>query len=228
MKPWQVKEWVIPSADASFVCAMEQVLDVYERPYNPAHPVVNLDESPLQLVSETHKRFSDSQGVIHTDYEYKREGVVDLFLICEPLAGKRHVLVKAHHNRLCWAESIAFIAEQLYADALKITIVQDNLSAHQPAALYELFPPPVAHRILKRIEFVHTPKHGSWLNVAEIELSVLKRVGLAKRIADRLTLQQQLYDYLNTRNTNEFRINWRFTTKQARVKLKKLYPSINP
>lgn len=190
--------------------------------------MVNLDESPFQLISETRPGFTDSQGVLHRDYEYKREGVVDLFLICEPLAGKRHVLVQAQHNRLCWAESIAFIAEQLYADAPKITIVQDNLAAHQPAALYELFPPVVARRILKRIEFVHTPKHGSWLNVAEIELSVLKRVGLAKPIADRLTLQQQIYDYINTRNHKETRINWQFTTENARVKLKKLYPSINP
>ncbi len=176
---------------------MEAVLDVYKRPYDAAHPVVNLDESPFQLVSESRQGFTNHQGVAHLDYEYKREGVVDLSMICEPLAGQRHVLVKPSHDRLCWAETVAFIAEQLHPLAQKITIVQDNLSAHQPSALYELFPAQQARKMLKRIEFVHTPKHGSWLNVAEpgagaIELSVLKRVGLAKPIADRLTLQQQL------------------------------------
>jgi hypothetical protein len=211
-----VKEWIIPTADASFVCAMEEVLDVYERPYDPTHPVVNLDESPWQLVSETQQGFTD------------KEGVVDLFMICEPLAGQRQVLVKASHDRLCWAETVAFIANQLHPHARKITIVQDNLSAHQPSALYELLPPQQARNILKRIEFVHTPKHGSWLNVAEIELSVLKRVGLARRIPDRLTLQQQIHDYLTTRNNKGVRINWQFTTKDARLKLNKLYPSLEP
>lgn len=207
---------------------MEQVLDVYERPYNAAHPVVNLDESPFQLVSQTYQGFTDSQGVAYLDYEYKREGVVDLFMICEPLAGQRQVLVKANHDRLCWGKAIAFIAEELYPQAEKITIVQDNLSAHQPSALYELFPPQQARAILKRIDFVHTPKHGSWLNIAEIELSVLKRVGLAKRIADRLTLQQQIYEYLTACNNKGCRINWQFTTKDARIKLNKLYPPVIP
>lgn len=226
MKPWQVKEWVIPAADAHFVCAMEEVLEVYERPYDPAYPVINLDETPFQLVSETRQAFTNSQGVEYLDYEYKREGVVDLFMIAEPLAGKRQVLVKASHNRFCWAQTIAFIAEQLYPQAEKITLVQDNLSAHQPAALYELFPPSVARHILRRLEFVYTPKHGSWLNIAEIELSVLKRVGLARRIPDRLTLQQQLYNYLTVRNKQDTRVKWQFTTKDARVKLNKLYPSL--
>lgn len=217
---------MIPRADAAFVCGMEQVLDVYERPYDAAHPVVNLDESPFQLVSETHTGFTDSKGVEYYDSEYKREGVVDLFMICEPLAGQRQVLVKTSHDRHCWGQAIAFIAEDLYPEAEKITIVQDNLSAHQPWALYELFPPQQARAILKRIEFVHTPKHGSWLNIAEIELSVLKRVGLAKRVADRLSLQQQIYDYLNARNSKDSRIKWQFTTKDARIKLNKLYPSV--
>ena len=223
-----MKEWVIPQADAAFVCAMEAVLEVYERPYDPACPVINLDESPLQLVSETRQAFTDSHGVEYFDYEYKREGVVDLFMIAEPLAGKRQVLVKSSHDRFCWAKTIVFIAEQLYPNAPKITIVQDNLSAHQPAALYELFPPQQARAILKRLELVHTPKHGSWLNIAEIELSVLKRVGLARRIPDRLTLQQQLYEYLTVRNRQESRVKWQFNTKDARVKLNKLYPPIYP
>lgn len=205
---------------------MEEVLEVYERPYDAAYPVINLDETPFQLVSETRQTFTDSQGVEYFDYEYKREGVVDLFMIAEPLAGKRQVLVKSSHDRLCWAQAIAFIAEQLYPQAEKITLVQDNLSAHQPAALYELFPPARARQILRRLEFVHTPKHGSWLNIAEIELSVLKRVGLARRIPDRLTLQQQLYDYLSRRNNQDTRVKWQFTTKDARVKLNKLYPSL--
>lgn len=141
-------------------------------------------------MSETRQAFTDSQGVEYFDYEYKREGVVDLFMIAEPLAGKRQVLVKSSHDRFCWAQAIVFIAEQLYPNVPKITIVQDNLSAHQPAALYELFPPQQARAISKWLEFVPAPKHGSWLNIAEIELSVLKRVGLARRIPDRLTLQR--------------------------------------
>ncbi len=226
MKPWQVKEWIIPTADAEYVCAMEAVLDVYERPYNPDHPVIGLDESPKQLISEVRKGFTDSKGVIYEDFEYKREGVADLYLVCEPLRGKREIFVKDNHNRLSWAEVVRFIAEKMYPEAEKITIVQDNLAAHKPSALYEIMPAEQARRILRRLEFVQTPKHGSWLNVAEIEIGLLKRLGIAARVGSQQELEKQVEAYQKTRNTKEVKIDWHFTTAEARVKLKRLYPSI--
>lgn len=164
-----MKEWLIPSAEPDYVCAMETVLDVYERPYNEEHPTVCLDESPQQLVSEVRPGFVDTKGVQYQDFEYKREGVADLYLVCEPLQGRREIFVKENHNRLNWAEVIRVIADEMYPQAAKITIVQDNLSAHKPSALYEIMPAEQARAILRRIEFVHTPKHGSWLNMAELE-----------------------------------------------------------
>jgi DDE superfamily endonuclease len=223
-----VKEWLIPSADADYVCAMEAVLDVYERPYNEEHPVVGVDESPEQLISEVRASFTDSKGVIHQDFEYKREGVADLYMVCEPLMGKREIFVKDNHNRLNWAEVIRVIAEEKYPAAKKITIVQDNLAAHKPSALYEIMPAERARAILRRLEFVQTPKHGSWLNVAEIELGVLKRVGLAQRVGSREELGKQIEAYQTARNAKEVKIEWHFTTADARVKLKRLYPSIQP
>ena len=207
---------------------MEAVLDVYERPYNEEHPVVGLDESPQQLISEVRASFTDSKGVIHRDFEYKREGVADLYMVCEPLMGKREIFVKDNHNRLNWAEVMRVIAEQMYPTAKKITIVQDNLAAHKASALYEIMPAERARAILRRLEFVQTPKHGSWLNVAEIELGVLKRVGLAQRVGSREELGKQIEAYQTARNAKEVKIEWHFTTADARVKLKRLYPSIQP
>jgi hypothetical protein len=223
-----VKEWLMPSAEPDYVCAMEAVRDVYERPYNEENPTVCLDESPQQLVSEVRAGFTDAHGVQYQDFEYKREGVADLYLVCEPLQGRREIFVKENHNRLNWAEVIRVIAEEMYPQAKKITIVQDNLSAHKPSALYEILPPEQARAILRRIEFVHTPKHGSWLNMAEIELGLLKRVGLTQRVGSREELEQQVAVYQTNRNTKQTKINWQFTTKDARVKLKRLYPFIEP
>lgn len=226
LKPWQVKEWIIPSATADYVCAMEEVLDVYERGYDEKNPVICLDESPKQLISEVRKGFQDSKGVVYEDFEYRRQGVVDLYMACEPLAGRREIFVRENHNRLSWAEIIRYLAEEKYPAARKITIVQDNLSAHKPSALYELMSAEKARRILRRIEFVHTPKHGSWLNIAEIELSLLKRLGIAKRVATQSELENQIESYQTKRNVRQVKVNWQFTTKDARVKLKRLYPSI--
>jgi hypothetical protein len=223
-----VKEWLIPTADADYVCAMEAVLEVYERPYNEDNPVVGLDESPQQLVSEVRASFTDAKGVIHQDFEYKREGVADLYLVCEPLQGQREIFVKENHNRLNWAEVIRVIAEEMYPQAKQITIVQDNLSAHKPSALYEILPAEQARAILRRIEFVATPKHGSWLNVAEIELGLLKRLGLPARVGSREALAQQVVAYQTARNTKQTKIDWQFTSKDARIKLKRLYPLIEP
>ncbi len=221
-----MKEWIIPTADADYVCAMEAVLDVYERPFNAEHPVVGLDESPKQLISEVREGFTDSKGVSYEDFEYKREGVADLDMVCEPLRGKRETFVKDNHNRLSWAEVIRYIAEEMYPQAATITIVEDNLAAHKPSALYEIMPAEHARQILRRLEFVHTPKHGSWLNVAEIELGLLKRWGIAKRVGSREELEKQVAAYQRTRNTKQVKIDWQFTTADARVKLKRLYPSI--
>ena len=223
-----MKEWLIPSADAEFVCAMEAVLDVYERPYEEEHPVMALDESPQQLVSEVRAGFTDAQGVEYRDFEYKREGVADIYMVCEPLRGQREILVKENHNRLNWAEVIRFIAEEMDPQAEKITIIQDNLSAHKPSALYEILPAAQARAILRRIEFVATPKHGSWRTVAEIELGLLKRLGLTTRVGSREALVCQIAAYQGTRNRKEVKIDWQFTTADARIKLKRLYPLIEP
>ncbi len=217
---------MIPTASAEFVCQMEEVLDVYEQPYDSTHPVVCLDESPHQLISETRTGFVDSSGVEHVDYEYRREGVVDIYMIAEPKAGKRYVQVRDSHDSQQWAAVVAHIAEKLYPNAGCITLVQDNLTAHRKAALYEVFEPQRARSILRRIHFVHTPKHGSWLNIAEIELSVLNRVALKKRMKSKAVLQQQINAYLKEKNKAAIQINWQFRTKDARTKLKNLYPNL--
>jgi DDE superfamily endonuclease len=149
------------------VCAMEEVLDVYEREYDENNPVVCLDESPKQLISEFRKGFKDAKGVIYEDFEYRRKGMADLYLACEPLQGKREIFVRENHNRLNYAEIIRYIAEEMRPEAKKITFVEDNLSAHKPSALYEIMSAEKARDILRRIEFVGTPKHGSRLNMAE-------------------------------------------------------------
>jgi len=215
---------VIPEASAEFVCAMEAVLDVYERAYDPSHPVVNLDESPKQLISEVRQSFVDSQGIIHQDYEYSREGVVQIYMIIEALAGRREVHIEDEHSSQTYAKIITHIAEQMYPDARRITIVEDNLSAHKLAALYEIFEPQRARSIIKRIEIVRTPKHGSWLNIAESELSILIRHGLKKRTPDKEMLKRDAKAWYERRNDKEKKVNWRFRTKDARIKLKRLYP----
>lgn len=223
-----MKSWVIPEVGPDFVCAMEEVLDVYARPYDPDHPVVGLDESPQQLIGERREGFTDSKGVEHVDYEYTREGTVDLYMVVEPLAGRREVLVKDQHTRLDWADVIAHVAEEMYPMAPKLTIIEDNLSAHKKSALYERFAPERARAILERIEFVHTPKHGSWLNVAECELSVLTRQALQKRIETKEEMITQTTAWYEARNDHGAHIDWQFTTKDARIKLKRLYPSLKP
>lgn len=219
---------MIPTVDVDFVCAMEAVLDVYERPYDKDHPVVGLDESPQQIISQVRTGFTDSKGVEYEDYEYKREGVADIYAVCEPLTGQRKIFVKDNHNRLSWAQVICVVAREMFPEAEKITIVEDNLAAHKPSALYEILPAEQAREILRRLEFVPTPKHGSWLNVAEIELNLLKRNGLAKRVGSREELEKQATEYETARNKKEVKINWQFTSKDARIKLKRLYPSIEP
>ncbi len=201
-----MKEWIIPTVGPDFVCAMEEVLEVYERPYDERKPVVCLDESPCQLIGESRKGYT-SQGVKHIDYEYKRNGTVDLYMIAEPLGGRREVFVRDHHTRLEWAEMIAYIAEVMYPNADKITLIEDNLRAHKKSALYELFKPERARNILKRIEFIFTPKHGSWLNIAECELSILSRQQLSQRIESKEKMKKLVSEWYKMRNKNHGKVN---------------------
>jgi transposase len=205
---------------------MEQVLDVYQRPYEQHNPVICLDESPKQLIAEKRTSVKASDGTTLYDSEYIRHGVKQLYMLFEPLAGKRKVEVKDSNNSLEWAKVVADLVENQYASASKITLVQDNLRAHKPAAMYEVFEPARAKAILDKIAFVFTPKHGSWLNMAEIEFSVLKRQAMQNKIADKETLAEKVNHWQQNRNQKQVKAKWQFTTKDARVKLHKLYPTI--
>lgn len=205
---------------------MEEVLDVYSREYDPLYPVVCFDESPKQLVSEVRTSYIDEQGIKYQDCEYKREGAVELFMIVEPLGKQRKVFIEEDHTGNTWAKTVAYIAEEIYPDAKKITLVEDNLSAHKRYNLYNVFDPKRAKEIINRIEFVYTPKHGSWLNIAECELSVLKRQALDDRFESKEVLQKQVNAWVKNRNNAQKGVNWQFKTKDARIKLKKLYPTI--
>jgi len=219
---------VIPPHQSShFVAAMEQVLDVYKRPYNKARPVICMDESPKQLIKETRQPVPMSPGFEKKyDYEYARCGVCNVFMVNEPLAGKRYVKVTDQKTKNDWAILIREIADNLYDDAEIITLVMDNLATHTAAALYETFEPVEAKRIWDRFEFVYTPKHGSWLNMAEIELNVLTKQCLSRRIDNKKTIMNEVNAWQNHRNNKDAKINWQFTTKDARIKLNRLYPSI--
>lgn len=219
--------WVIPpEQNADFVYQMEQVLEVYKRPYDPMRPVVCLDESPKQLVSEVRTPVKLPDGSTRYDYEYRREGAAEVYMCFEPLAGKRYITVVDTHDRLQWAAIVADLVEDKYAGAHRLTLVQDNLSAHKPSAMYEIFEPKRAKTILDKIEFVNTPKHGSWLNIAEIELGVLKGNGLSDRIPSKEELTQQVRKFENRRNSQFKKVKWQFTTEDARIKLRRLYPII--
>ena len=228
LKPWLRKQWVIPpQASADFVCAMEDVLEVYTRPYDPARPVVCLDELSKQLVAETRIPIPAEPGQPErVDYEYERRGTANPFLTGEPLAGHRHVTVTEHRTAVDFAKAVRDLLEVRYPHAEKVVLVMDNLNTHKPAALYEAFEPAVARALLERLEIHHTPKHGSWLNRAEIELSVLSRQCLDRRIPDLETLTREVAAWERARNADPRPVNWRFTTPDARIKLKRLYPSI--
>lgn len=205
---------------------MEAVLDVYERPYDPRYPVVNLDESPKQLIGEVHRSFIDHQGVLVQDYEYSRQGTVDLYMIVEALGGRREVRVEDNHKSETYARVVAYIVEEMYPQAERITLIEDNLSAHKLAALYDLYVPARARAIIEKLEVVRTPKHGSWLNIAECELSVLTRQGLKSRTPDRQSLEAAVKAWYHERNAKQKTVDWQFRTTDARIKLKRLYPSV--
>lgn len=205
---------------------MEKVLDVYKRPYDPQNPIVCMDESPKQLIAETRIPVPASPGQpAKHDYEYRRCGMCNIFLACEPLAGKRMVEVTERKTKQDWAYFLEKIAVQ-YETAEKITLVMDNLNTHEPGSFYEVFPPEKAKAIWDRFEFVYTPKHGSWLNMAEIELNVLTGQCLKRRIDDIAVVKKEVLAWENKRNNKNAKVNWQFTTEDARIKLARLYPTI--
>lgn len=206
---------------------MEQVLDVYKRPYDTNNPVVNMDESPKQLIGETKTPLPVKPGQERRyDYEYERKGMCNIFMACEALAGKRHVKITKRKTKKDWAVFIKEIADH-YKDAEKITLVMDNLNTHKPASLYEVFSPEEAKKIWDRFEFVYTPKHGSWLNIAEIELNVLTGQCLNRRISKFETVRKEVKAWQLHRNNKEATVDWQFTNDQARIKLKRLYPKLH-
>ena len=229
LKPWRREQWVIPpKANAEFVWRMEDVLEVYTRPYDPKRPQVCMDELSKQLVADAHPSLPIQPGrPARIDYEYERNGTANLFLFCEPLQARRWVTVTDRRTSVDWAHQIRDLVEVRYPEVERIVLVLDNLNTHTPAALYEAFPPAEAKRLADKLEIHYTPKHGSWLNMAEIELSVLGRQCLDRRILDKVTLVAEVAAWQHRRNAAGGTVDWRFTTDDARVKLKRLYPSLH-
>ena len=216
-----------PEKNGGFVANMEQVLDVYKMRYNAEFPVICMDESPKQLIEEVRLSVSMKPGQeARVDYEYIRHGVVHIFMANEPLKGKRYVEVMESKTKKEWAMFVKRIADKWYPKAKKIKLVMDNLNTHDPSAFYETFEPVEAKRLWDRFEFVYTPRHGSWLNMAEIELHVLNGQCLNRHIATIDKIKEEVEAWQTNRNNKTSKINWQFTNKEARVKLKRLYPSI--
>ncbi len=229
LKPWQQKMWCIPpESDAEFVCAMENVLAVYKRPYDPDHPVVCFDEKSKQLVGEVAVPIPAAPGrVERRDYEYVRNGTANLFMLVEPLRGWRRVSVTSRRTKLDFAQQMKELVDVHFPKPKKITLVMDNLNTHRMGCLYQAFAPQEARRIVEKIEVVHTPKHGSWLNMAECELSVLEKQCLSDRIGDETTLRESVSIWNENRNNRSKKIDWQFETADARIKLRRLYPQIH-
>lgn len=225
---------IAPEKNGEFVAAMEDVLDVYTRPEDPARPVVCMDETSKQLTRETRLPIAaepaengHSGHPERIDYEYERNGVANLFMLFEPLSGKRTVRVTLRRTKRDWALLIRELCDEIHPKAEKIILVMDNLNTHAPASLYETFEPAEARRLLERLEIHYTPKHGSWLNMAEIELSILSRQCLDQRIPDIEALKAEVEAWGTLRLTESGRVHWRFTAPDARIKLARLYPKIS-
>ena len=205
---------------------MEQVLDIYKLPYDAKYPVVCMDESPKQLIKETKTPLPVRRGsTAKFDYEYERKGVCNIFIASEPLAGKRIVKVTHRRTKKDWAEFIELISQK-YKKAEKITLVMDNLNTHSASSLYEAFPPKKAKEIWDKFNFIYTPKHGSWLNMAEIELGVMARQCLNRRIDSITKIKSEVKTWASKRNKQKSKVNWQFTAEDSRIKLKRLYPTI--
>jgi len=216
-----------PKQNSQFVAQMEQVLDIYKRPYNADFPVVCMDESPKQLIKETRVPIAMKPGSdARIDFEYERCGVANIFIATEPLKGKRFVEVTKQRTKLDWAMFIKRIADEWFKKEKKIILIMDNLATHKASSLYEAFEPAEAKRIWDRFEFIYTPKHGSWLNMAEIELNVLNAQCLKRRMDNIKTIKEEVKAWENNRNNKKSVINWQFKTADARIKLKRLYPTI--
>lgn len=205
---------------------MEQVLDVYKRPYDEYFPVVCMDESPKQLIETVREEKMEQGKEKRVDYEYIRHGVINIFMSNEPLKGQRLVEVTAYKTKKDWAKFVKRIADEIYPDAKKITLVMDNFKTHSIGAFYEAFDPSEAKRLIDKFEFVFTPKHGSWLNMADIELHSLNSQCLNRHIADFNKITKEVEAWQQHRNSKEYKINWQFSTADARIKLKRIYPSL--
>ncbi len=218
--------WCIPpKQNAAFVADMEQVLDVYQRPYDPRYPVICMDESHKQLIGDVQPPLPTTPGHAQKeDCNYERHGTGTLFIAFEPAGGQRHVAVTERRTQRDWAHFIRSIVDEFCPTAERVTLVCDQLNTHYLASLYETFTPEEAHRLARKLEIVHTPKHGSWLNMAEIELSALSRQCLDRRIADLVTLAREVAAWEQERNVHATTVHWHFTTADARVKLASLYP----
>ena len=228
LKPWLKQSWCIPPGQsAEFVCAMEDVLEVYQRPYDGNEVLVCMDETSKQQVKETRVPRPAAPGLSAAyDYEYERNGVSSLFMLFAPLDGWRRVEVRERRTKVDWAHVIKKLVDEDYPDRDRIVLVMDNLNTHKLSSLYEAFEPAEARLIAERLEIHYTPKHGSWLNMAEIEIGVLARQCLDRRIANQDILRGEVNAWQNQRNRDVIRVDWRFTTENARIKLKSLYPSI--
>jgi transposase len=220
------QQWCIPAVNNQFVAAMEETLDLYATPYDPKRPKVNFDESSKQLIKETRTPLPAlPDHPERFDHEYERNGTRNLFLFVEPQAGWRHVEVTERRTAVDFAHQMKWLVDQRYPEAEVIELTLDNLNTHKPASLYEAFEPVEARRILRKINFHYTPKHGSWLNMAEIEFSILQRQCLDRRLGDESILKQQIASWEKQRNEQKAIIDWRFSLADARTKLKRLYPS---
>ena len=228
LKPHLKQQWVIPpEANSAFVAAMEDVLAVYTRPRDPDIPLVCLDETSKQLIAETRAPIKMKEGrPVRFDYEYERNGTANLFMMFAPLEGWRHVKVTDRHTAMDYAHALKDLSDTHFPNARKIILVQDNLNTHKPASLYQAFPAAEARRLVERFEWRYTPKHGSWLDMAESELGVLSSQCLDRRIPDKQTLIDEIAAWEDDRNANHAKADWQFTTADARIKLKHLYPSI--
>ena len=228
IKPWLNEYYCLPGkADAAYVAAMEDVLEVYKRPFKQECPVVCMDEMPKQLIGEIRPPLPIKPGKPKRyDYEYKRNGTASIFMFFSPLHGWRRVSVCDRRTRQDWAQEVQTLVDVDFPEAEKIILVMDNLNTHDTASLYATFPAAEARRLASKLEIHHTPKHGSWLNMAELEFSVLSRQALAERMENKERLCQQTDEWMRKRNQAVVTMNWQFTTEDARIKLKKLYPSI--
>jgi len=226
----KIEYWVIPpEADAEFVAAMEEVLEIYAKPYDPKHPVLTMDEQPVQLIGETRVPIPATKNhPERVDYEYERNGTASIFMFAEPLSAFRQATARPRRTKVDWAIEVAHLMDTRYAACETITLVSDNLNTHTKGAFYEAFPADKAREYVRRLSFVHTPKHGSWLNVAECELSCMtSQCIVGRRIGELEVLQSEIKAWADKTNNKQRGIDWHFTVENARTKLKKLYPKTN-